>query len=321
MMFTNKELAFILYNNRSVQGVIKNFLPKDIDQIKLIDIENKLSWSKSFYQSYQSFVEVEKYRFDLSADDIIVTPDDIASLSDIILESHLYLSGKELEYLTNRGITTDIIKKYKIGGLSNITKYSDLVLINATCHPVLKNILEDGLEGGGIIIPLYNNGKLVNCAIRKISDIGKLKYSLTCPDISVWGIDDVESDDDIWICEGLFDMMALRSEGFKSVSISGAMWSGIQLYSLIKKSPKTINILCDSDRVGLKTGAILSKFFNISGIDNRTYICKSGKDASEVIFEKKIGISDIYPVKITNEMIEKQDESFNFLKYLENRKF
>ena len=28
-MYTNEELGFILYNNRSVKGVVSNFLPND----------------------------------------------------------------------------------------------------------------------------------------------------------------------------------------------------------------------------------------------------------------------------------------------------
>ncbi len=37
-MYTIEELSFILYNNRSVNGVVKNFIPKDINPFKLNDI-------------------------------------------------------------------------------------------------------------------------------------------------------------------------------------------------------------------------------------------------------------------------------------------
>ena len=321
MKWSPQQLAFILYNNRSVEGVVSNFISDKIDGLELIQIESKLDWSKSFYERNQRFIEIESNKLDLTCDDVIVKPEDIHNLTDIVLKSHINLSGIELEYLVNRGITEDVISQYKIGGLSNIKDYSHLTILNATCHPVLRPVLEDGIEGGGIIIPLFEDNKLVNCAIRKISDIGKLKYSLACPDIPVWGLNDIEEKDEIWICEGLFDMMALRSEGKKAVSVSSAMWSGLQLYSLIKKKPGFINILFDNDQVGMKTGAILTRFFNIMGLKNKTWNCKSGKDAAEVIFEKKLGLSDIESISITKEMIGKQDDSFNFLKYLENRKF
>ena len=321
MKWPIKDLAFILYNNRSVDGVVKFFFKKNVDPLKLMHIERKLDWAKSFYEKNQRFIELEQSRLDLTADDVIVRPEDIDSLTDVIIDSHKNLNGTELDYLLNRGISREIIDTYKIGGLSSIKDYNHLVILNATCHPVLRPVLEDGIDGGGIIIPLFENGRLVNCAIRKLSDIGKLKYSLACPDMPVWGLDDIKSGDDIWICEGLFDMMALISEGKKAVSVSSAMWSGPQLYSLLEKKPYSINILCDKDQVGMKTGSILSKFFNVEGIYNKTWICKSGKDAAEIIFEKKIDISDIEPIDITKEMIGVQDDSFNFLKYLENRKF
>ena len=231
MKWTKEELSFILYNNRSLNGVVMNFLPKIKDPLYLIEIEKKLDWVKSLYEKNQRFVEVESYKLDLDAEDVIVTKNDVSLLTDIVIESNKNISDIELQYLLNRGITNDIINKYKIGGISYIKDYNHLRILNATCHPVLSPILEDGIEGGGIIIPLFEDDILVNCAIRKISDIGKLKYSLACPDLPVWGLDDIENEE-VWICEGLFDMMALRSEGKKAVSVSSAMWSGPQLYSL-----------------------------------------------------------------------------------------
>lgn len=320
-MYTNEEISFILYNNRSVNGVVVNFLPKDIDGYKLVKLEEKLEWCKSLYQNDQKFVEINKNELDLGGDDINVYKEDISKLTDIVLQSHYDLSGVEYEYLINRGISDSIILEYKLGGLSNIKNKEDLVKLNATCHPLLSPILEDGIEGGGIIIPLFdNNNLLVNCAIRKISDIGKLKYSLACPDIPVWGLNDIENEE-IWICEGLFDMMALRSCGKKAVSVSSAMWSGPQLYQLLEKKPSKINILSDNDQVGMRTSVILQKFFNINSINNETYLCPSSKDAAEHIFEKRMSVDDIKECKITKDMILKEDQSFNFLKYLKNRQF
>jgi len=318
-MYTIEELSFILYNNRSVNGVVKNFIPTNIDAFKLNDIENKLDHYKKIFNS-QKFVEINRDEVDENCEDINVTPIAIQNLTNVVKSSHLNLSGTELEYLLNRGIKQNIIDQWYIGGLSSITDYKDLEVLNATCHPVLKPILEDGIEGGGIIIPLFKNDKLINCAIRKLSDIGKLKYSLSCPDIDVWGLDDI-SGEEVWITEGLFDMMALRSIGLKSASVSSAMWSGIQLYKLLEKKPKSIVIFCDNDNVGLKTGLILHKFFNVSGIHNKTVISNHSKDASEHIFQNGLGLNDIADIRITMNMIDNLEDNFNFIKYLKNRKF
>jgi 5S rRNA maturation endonuclease (ribonuclease M5) len=128
--------------------------------------------------------------------------------------------------------------------------------------------------------------------------------------------------DEIWICEGIFDMISLRQFGYKSVSPSSAMWSGIQLYQLIEKKPGIVNIFCDNDRVGLKTGLVLSKFFNLVGIPSKTIHSKYCKDASEHLLEKKLPLEDFEEIKIDRKMVEdKDDNSFDFLKYLQKRKF
>lgn len=316
-MYSIEELSFIAYNNRSMDGVVKNFIPHDIDIEKLLKIESILSHlRKVFYE--QKFIEIERSDLNENANDIIIYPQDIKNLKEKILNSRL--NNIELNYLVNRGIKKDTIEKWNLSGLSSISDYQDLIILNATCHPVLNKIIEDGVEGGGIIIPLFKNGELINCAIRKISDIGKLKYSLACPDIDVWGIEDIENEE-IYITEGLFDMMALRSIGFKSASVSSAMWSGIQLYKLIQNNPKFINIFCDNDSVGLKTGFILHKFFNIIGINNKTIVSEKFKDASEHIFQNKMNMDTIVDININLSMIDESTNDFNLGSYLKNRKF
>lgn len=321
MKWTHEQLGFILYNNRSVEGVVENFLPKNINPVKLIYLENALEKCKDELYT-ESLVGVEMSKLNLDTNDIIVTPTDLEKLGDLVLNSHNSLGGWELEYLYKRGIKEDIINKWKLGGLSHITDYNHLIILNATCHPILSSVLVDGIDGGGIIIPLYNEeGKLKNCAIRKISDVGKLKYSLACPDIGVWGIDDVEDGDEIWICEGLFDMMALISKGKKAVSVSSAMWSGLQLYELLQKRPRFINIVCDNDRTGIRVGKILSDFFTTLRIKNKTLYCPLYKDAAEIIFERGLDVDMLEVCEIDNSMIESRQDNFNFLTYLQNRNF
>lgn len=320
MKYSDKQLAFIAYNNRSVEGVVSNFIPKGLDINKLNLIEHKLEWSKSFFNSKQKFIEIKSSDLNLDVEDIIVNPMDVESLTSKFYQSQNNFIKSEFEFLSNRGLSESVIKKYRLGSLSYFQEIEDLNVLNATCHPVLNRILKDGLEEGGILIPLFREDKLVNCAVRKISNVGKLKYTLTCPDIDVWGLDSLQENQEVWICEGLFDYMAL-SQFVNCVSVSSAMWSGIQLYKLLEKKPKCIKILCDNDQVGLKTGAILNKFFNIVGIKNYTYKCKSGKDASEILFEKKLDLADIEEIKISKDQLNIDDSSFDILAYLQSRKF
>ena len=56
MNYTKQQLGYILYNNRSVEGVVKNFLNFECDAEKLIDIEKKFEWCKSLYSDLESMV-------------------------------------------------------------------------------------------------------------------------------------------------------------------------------------------------------------------------------------------------------------------------
>ena len=322
MKYTVEQLGFILYNNRSVDGVVKNFLDKSIDPNRLIDIEKKFDWCKSLYSNLEKMVEVDLSLLDPNGDDEVVTPKQISELSDLVLSNIGKFSDNEKNFLTNRNIDSEIIKKYQLLGLSNFTNVEHLRIIGATCHPILRTFLKDGIEEGGVVFPLFEDGKLINCSIRRITDVGKLKYTLAVPDVPVWNIENIEVGDEVYICEGIFDMIALIENGFNAVSPSSAMWSGIQLYKLLDKKPSRVTIFCDNDRVGLKTGIVLSKFFNLVGIESKTIHSKFCKDAAEHFFEKGYKIDDLENIKIDRKMIEdKDDNSFDFLRYLQKRKF
>jgi len=323
MNYTKQQLGYILYNNRSVDGVVKNFLNFEYDTEKLIDIEKKFEWCKSLYEDLDSMVEVDLSLLNSKAEDLIIIPDQINSLTNFVLEKVGHLSNSELQFLTNRGIYSDIIQKYNILGLSNFTNREDLEVIGATSHPILQGFLQDGISEGGIVIPIFEAGKLVNCAIRRISDVGKLKYTLAVPDIPLCGVELIDlNESEIFITEGFFDFMALTDQGKKCLSPSSAVWSGIQLYKLLEKKPGSITIFCDNDRVGLKNGLILKKFFNLHKIPCKNLVSTQCKDAAEHFFEKKLTWSEIREIDIDRSMIEThQDQSFDFLKYLQKRRF
>lgn len=320
-MYSKEELGFILYNNRSVNGVVKNFLPK-LDPIKLIKIENKLDKCKEIFEKSDRMVEISISELNLDVDDIEVNPDEIANLTDLIKDNIGNFNDEEYEYLSGRGFGDKTIMTWKLLGLSAITEKKDLVTLGATSHPILSKIFDDGVKNGGIVIPLFENGKLVNCAIRRIKSHKSLKYTLACPDIPVWGLDTINSKQEIWITEGIFDMIALSKLGKNAVSCSSAMWTGIQLYKVLEKSPKEIVIFSDRDSVGLKTSAILSEFFKSYKIPSKILISKVAKDPAEHYFQKSKTLSDLVEVDVTKEMIDQySDEAFNFISHLKNRKF
>lgn len=320
-MYTSQELSFILYNNRSVKGVINNFLPK-LNPYILSKLESNLEKSKSKFISDDRMVEVNQSELDITASDIVVELDELKSLTKIIRENIGNFNEIEYEYLQNRGIGEETIKKWFILGLSSIEEKRHLEILGATCHPILKKILQDGIENGGIIIPLFEKGQLANCAIRKINSSKSLKYTLACPDIPVWGLDKLKLGQEVWITEGLFDMMAIEKMGKNAVSCSSAMWSGIQLYSVIEKKPTFINIFSDNDEVGIRTSAILQDFFQRYGIDTKIWISNCAKDPAEHYYQKERNLSELEEVKDIEKLLSnKFDNSFDFLKHLKNRKY
>ncbi len=324
-MYSKEELGFILYNNRSVKGVVNNFLPKNINQFKLIDLENRFSKIKEKYFT-NKMVEVDMSELDINEPDEIVTPIQLKEISDDIKHNIGLFNPTEYEYLINRGIGDNTIKDYSLLGLSSIKDKETLRRIGATCHPVLRKFLVDGIEGGGIVFPLFKDDILINCSIRKLSiensDQKTLKYSLACPDLPVWGIDDIKEGDEVWVTEGIFDMIALRNMGKNSVSCSSGMWSGLQLYQLIEKKPSMIVIISDNDEVGFRTSAMLKDLFDTYNINSKTLVSKFAKDPAEHYFQKNRKIDEFEEIEITNEMvISKNDNSFNFINHIKNRNF
>jgi len=344
---TTDEITFVIYNNRSVDGVVMNFLlAQGFDLHKLTDLEQKFAWCDSQWAEVRT-IEVAEKDLNLEYADITYGPEDLAECTDLVNASiaafYLDISKssletcKELIWLRSRGIEIDSRyednSKLKLGSLSYIVEHAtprQLEVLGITCHPMLTNILDDDLSGGGILIPLFRDNKLVNMTIRRISDVGKLKYTQSCPDISVWGLDDIVDNHPVWMTEGIFDMDAINesvspfsSSDFKqAVSVSSAMWSVPQLMQLMDKAGKFINIFADNDKVGLRTAAIMKKFLEMNGFVVRIYISKTCKDPSEHFVEKNLGWDDVVEIEVTPEMVEQRDDmSFNFLKYLKNRKF
>jgi hypothetical protein len=294
--------------------------------MKLISLEENLKKIKSMYNT-TNLIEVDYRELDLNTDDILVKKEELVNLKGLVNELAGIFNESEYEYLINRGIGEQTILNYKLFGLSSIENKEHLKVLGATTHPIMKKFIEDGLSGGGIVIPLFEGDELVNCAIRKISIENNkksktLKYSLACPDIPVWGLDNINTGDEIWLTEGIFDMIAINKMCKKAVSCSSAMWSGIQLYKILDKKPKGITIVADNDNVGLRTASILRDLFDYYLIPTRIVVSKFAKDAAEHYFQKMRNLDDFIEIEITDDIfIEHKEETFDFINHLKTREF
>ena len=154
MNWTLEELGFILYNNRSVSGVVKNFIPKTINPFKLTKLEKILKKSKSKFQSDDRMVEINIKEINQKSNDVLVNPEELKRLSEEFYLNVGKFSYDETNFLFDRGIDAEVMWKWQLFGLSKIKDRRKLEIIGATVHPSMRGFLDDAIESGGIVIPL-----------------------------------------------------------------------------------------------------------------------------------------------------------------------
>lgn len=322
---TDKELTFILYNNRSTSGVVTNFLPEKINPFSLQKLEERILEIKSQFNFESRTIKVNKSEFNYEAKDIIVHPKDIQNLSELFLELSCQFSESEMMYLMKRGLKFSDMWKWNLFGLSKISDKRHLDIIGATIHPLLNNILQNSQNG--IIIPLFDdNKKLINCAIRRIDienngELKTLKYSLSCPDVHIWGLDEVLKGDKIWLTEGILDTIAISRFLEKSVSVSSPHWSAIQLLQLVEKSPSKVDIFSDNDKIGIINSFIIKEVLNLYHIRCDVFISDCAKDASEHIFSKGRDLQNLTKIEDYREFVNLEwDVDFDLVSHIKNRR-
>jgi hypothetical protein len=313
---------FIIYNNRS-QELVKKFIPK-VNINNFLDLENKYIFIQNQYKNfYQLDIKFQDYDLNTIYDDIIFNKEELEELDNkLILSNRNIKKSKEYFYLKSRKITDDIIETYKIATLSSSWIKRELDVMGATLHPLLNNIFNNQISEG-IIFPMYENNVLKNIVIRRLEN-GPVKYSFAIPEIDLYNIDKVNSDE-IWITEGILDLIALEKQGIKNcVSASSSLWSSIQLYKILEKNIKYVNIFSDYDYTGLKNSLILKRFFNLYNIKTKIYISTKCKDAFEHFVENEYSWDFVEEIGITNELLEillpdEKEKQKDYILYLKNK--
>jgi hypothetical protein len=315
-MYSIEQINYIIYNNRTYEGVVKNFLPELslMDLNLLLEIDRQLKFVNKLVNKETSII-IEKEKLDLNMPDIEIFP---KQLENIKISSRKF-NNTELSLLKKKKIPEHIINQYDISPLSQFKDVEILKILGVLTHPILEKLLGDGISDG-LIIPLYREDKLVNSVFRKTNELTKLKYGITVPSIDLWG-DEIVKDEEIWICEGLFDMMALRNEGKRCASASSCALSDMHYFKIIKGKPSLVNIFTDNDVSGYRSALKTQKLLGLNNIPSKVFSSKKAKDAAEHFFELNLGWNLIEEIHITSEMINRDDNVLDFLKYLEERKF
>ena len=315
MNYTIEQINHIIYNNRSYEGVVKNFMPKlDFREIQLLlEIDKQLKFVNKLVSKNTSII-IDKERLELDKTDVELFPN---QLENIKISSRNF-NEDEKKILESKKIPQHIIDQYDISPLSQFD-LETLELLGVKTHPIMEKLIGDGISYG-LIIPLYKDDKLINTVFRKTESITKLKYGITVPSLDLWG-DDKYENEEVWVCEGLFDMMALREQGVKCVSASSCSLNDFQYFRIIKNKPKMVNIFTDKDVSGYRSSLKSHKLFGLNGIPSRIFSSDTSKDAAEHFFEREDGWDKIQEIKITSEMINRKDNVVDFLDYLKKREF
>ena len=166
--------------------------------------------------------------------------------------------NQAIGYLKRRGITMDEVLKYNIG------------------------YCEDGLYGGRVIIPSYNeDGELNYFVARSFYEDEKMKYKNPPVSRDVIVFDNqINWNEPITLVEGVFDSFSVKRN---VIPILGKFIPRTLKTKIFEKGVKEINILLDSDAVEDSTQH--ANYFIKNGIKVKNII-PEGTDAGDMGFEK-----------------------------------
>jgi len=196
---------------------------------------------------------------------------DNTTIRDIVLDANKYFrsnSDKARKYFAKRGFTPKLVSKYKLGYAPDTNElikllrskgYQDEDIIKSGLA-YKKNRGIDVLFRNRVIFPIKDvYGNLVSFTGRDTTDTAKAKYlhGRTSPIFSIksliWNLSDVRKLamelNQIILCEGQMDALAITEAGFPGVAILGSSPTEQQL-ALLAKTVQNIYVNFDSDEAG-----------------------------------------------------------------------
>jgi len=114
----------------------------------------------------------------------------------------------------------------------------------------------------GVVIPFYINGKIISFQVRMDSDW--MRYYLPPGDKWVYSPGGIYTRqyEDVTLCEGVFDALALKYLGFPTpIATLGSNLSELQLQFLKKLRIKNAGLAYDNSDINLSVGKVISKEF------------------------------------------------------------
>lgn len=105
----------------------------------------------------------------------------------------------------------------------------------------------------GLVFPDVREGKLLGICIRNCSDdkkwVAHAKFTFSNYGLYLYGLDQIDFNREIFLCEGVFDVLAFRKLGFQAIGFGSSSPSAYQL-AYIKDHIKYPIICMDNDFYG-----------------------------------------------------------------------
>ena len=259
-----------------------------------------------------------------------------------------------LDYLNNRGLDKEIRNEFLIGyAPSNKSNFQLIDFLKA------KNIKEEELIETGLAKKKYNNlygyfydrimipivsinGKIIGFGGRTTNST-EPKY-LNSPESDVFRKRNIlfgaynikkrkQNIDNIILCEGYMDVIALYKFGYAAVASLGTAVSEKQI-DLLTTLSKNIFVVFDGDQAGknatlrlfekllplLKTDNEFRFVFLPNDLDPEEYLIRNGKSNFNILLEKSYNISDIiWLMGLKNKINDSPEQIAKFWKFLRNK--
>lgn len=255
---------------------------------------------------------------------------EIAKLFDInqkaaryFYDNLLNLKGDEKKlvknYLDNRGLDDDIIRKFGIGYakdswhelMNHFTEDETYTLEELELAGLLIKSEKDGKYHdrfrGRLIFPVFNeSGKVVGFGGRILTNDKETAKYINSPETKVYlkskilyGLnftkDSIRSKDSVLLVEGYMDVVSLFQAGIKNIVASSGTALTVEQVHLISRYTKNVILLYDADVAGIKAARRGIELILEQGLDLSIVTLPDGEDPDSFVrskgaeeFEKQI---------------------------------
>lgn len=204
-----------------------------------------------------------------------------------------------LNYLTERGISTEMIKKFQLGYSPDewttftdhaIKNAHDIELLEKTGLTILREDKKFDRFKGRVMFPIHNlSGQVIGFGGRTLSSDKKQAKYLNSPESDLYhkskvlyGISLARNEmvraDNCFLVEGYTDVISLFDSGIENVVASSGTALTTDQIKLIKRFTNNVTVLYDGDFAGIKAGLRGVDMILSEGMNVRVVMFPEGED-------------------------------------------